>query len=92
MIIVHGIYKEYQSINQINNAILRSPHHIHAHFETRICKKKNINIQRAQINQLNIDISVKFTQDTSLNINKPIIESTTIATSYISLSHFIIIT
>ncbi|MGB2110972.1 MAG: hypothetical protein ACPHY8_03700 [Patescibacteria group bacterium] len=38
--------------NQIIKAILKSPQPSHAHLETKICKKKNKNIDVAATNQL----------------------------------------
>jgi DNA phosphorothioation-dependent restriction protein DptG len=48
-------------ISPINKAILKSHHHIHSHFDTSICKKKNKNIPSAQQIPFNIAKSDKFT-------------------------------
>ena len=91
VIIVQAIYNQNPRINHINTAILKSPHHIQAHLEIKICKKKNINIPSAQIIQLSIAMSVKFIQKYFLNKIKLIIDIIIINISYISLSHLSII-
>ena len=73
-------------------AILKSQPHIHAHFETSICKKKNIKIIRDAINQSNIAILVKSIQKYNLYQIKLNIIHTIIKTSQTSFNSLIIIT
>lgn len=91
VIIIPGKVKLTHRINQINIAILKSPHQIHAHHDNNICIKKNINIHKAHNIQLNIAISPKLIAKVYLNIIRDNIIANTINISYFSFNHFNII-
>lgn len=57
---IHIILNFIHNINQIIIHILRSHHHKALHQDKTICKKKKINIPKAQIIQLKIVFSDKF--------------------------------
>ena len=90
--ISHGKLKLTQSINPIIIAILKSPHHIHAHFDIIICKKKNIKIANTQTTQFSIAISDRSIQVWTLNKYSKKIDIDINIISTISCNSFSIIT
>ena len=67
VIISQGKLRLIQSKSHIIIAILKSHHHIQAHPETNICKKKKVNIANTHVIQSNIAISDKFIHVITLN-------------------------
>jgi len=78
--------RETQSRSPMSIAILRSHPHIHAHFDTSICKKKNKKIQSTPMIPFTMAIWESSMSKVYLSIsNHPIATARSII-SYISLS------
>jgi hypothetical protein len=91
VIIIPGKLNTVHNANHIIIAILKSQPPSHAHFDIKICRKKNVNIARAPIKPFNITISFRFTPKNILNTPNDIRASTNNARSMISSNHFNII-